>query len=416
MIGPSLHALTKDLSARGYPAGYAARVLDAARAMDAKKVPTIFSLMHLAVLTRTRWSDLRNIVRRKGEFYATFTIGKRAGGRRLISAPHHNLRRIQTWIHQNILCSPGAQALLHSAATAYRPQASILKNAQPHAGAEWMVKLDIKDFFESISERQVYYVFRKLAYPALLSFELTRLCTRRVPPRKDGLPRVREQLVRWGNWDPDRKGGPYVFEAQVGHLPQGAPTSAMLANLVASDLDARIQPIAARYGATYTRYADDIVLTFAEGSKEKCALIFRQIAQVIQRSGFRVNRSKSRVVGPGGRKVVTGLVINDVKPRLPRSIKSDIQLAIYHIGKHGLLSHMERRKSKRPIGYLNHLVGKILYCHSIEPAFSDEAMAKLRQVLASNRELLEIAMAFEPAGASPAKFHSLYRIIFASSP
>ncbi|WP_329768124.1 reverse transcriptase family protein [Stenotrophomonas maltophilia] len=415
MIGPPLHALAKNLSARGYPADYAARVLDAARAMDAKRVPTIFSLMHLAVLTRTRWLDLRNIVLRKGEAYRTFTIGKRAGGRRLICAPHENLRRVQTWIHQNILCSPGAQALLHPAATAYRPQASILKNAGAHAGAEWMVKLDIKDFFESISERQVYYVFRKLAYPALLSFELARLCTRRVPPRKDGHPRVRDQLARWVNWDPERKGGPYAFETQVGHLPQGAPTSAMLANLVASDLDAKIAPVAACYGAAYTRYADDIVLTFLDGSKETCAVVFRKIAQLIQREGFRVNRSKSRVVGPGGRKVVTGLVINDVRPRLPRSFKSDIELAIYHIGKHGLMSHMKRRESRRPLGYLNHLVGKILYCHSVEPAFAGVAMTKLRQALAPQRELLEVAMAFESPEASPAKFHSLYRIIFAPS-
>lgn len=60
---------------------------------------------------------------------------------------------------------------------------------------------------------------------------------------------------------------------------------------------------------------------------------------------------------------------------------------------------MERRKSKRPLGYLNHLLGKILYCHSIEPAFGNAAMAALREALAPNRELLEIAIAFEPTGA-----------------
>lgn len=415
MLGPPLHALEKELTARRYHADYAARVLNVARALDAKKVPTVFSLMHLASLSRTRWSHLRHIVQRQGEFYQTFTIGKRSGGRRLICAPAPNLRRVQSWIHKNILRSPGAQALLHPAATAYKPDASILKNAQAHAGTAWMVKLDIKDFFESISERQVYYVFRQLAYPALLSFELARLCTRHVPPRRDGLPRAREQLARWVNWDKDRSADPYAFDAQVGHLPQGAPTSAMLANLVARELDVRIQAVATRYGATYTRYADDMVLTLADESGETCASVFREVAQVVNRYGFRVNRSKSRIVGPGGRKVVTGLVVNDIKPRLPKTVKSEIELAIYHIGKHGLLSHMERRKSKRPLGYLNHLVGKILYCHSVEPAFGNAAMAALRKALTPSRELLQIIVAFEPAGAAPKRFHSLYRTIFGST-
>lgn len=412
MLGPPLHILDKQLAARGYREEYVARLRKIARALDAKKVPTVFSLMHLAHLSRTRWSDLRDVVRRKGEFYRTFTISKKSGGSRLICAPDRNLRRVQTWIHKNILCSPGALTFLHPAASAYKPEASILKNAQAHAGAAWMVKLDIKDFFESISERQVYYVFRQLAYPALLSFELARLCTRCVPPRSDGLPRARERLVRWVNWDKSRNASPYAFEEQVGHLPQGAPTSAMLANLVSRELDNRIQAIAMHYGATYTRYADDMVLTLANGSEEICASIFRKVAQVVNRHGFRVNRSKSRIIGPGGRKVVTGLVVNDSNPRLPKRVKSEIEVAIYHIGKRGLLSHMEWCKSKRPLGYLNHLVGKILYCHSIEPAFGNAAMVALRKALAQNRELLEIANAFEPAGTAPKRFHSLYRIIF----
>lgn len=416
MLGPSLHALEKDLAARGYRAEYAARVLDLARTLKTRQVPTVFSLMHLASLSRARWSYLREAVERKRNFYRTFTIGKRTGGRRLICAPDPDLRRAQAWIHRNILQSPGALSLLHPAATAYKPKASILENAKAHAGAAWMVKLDIKDFFESISERQVYYVFRQLGYPALLSFELARLCTRCVPPRRRGPPRARESLARWVNWDEEQQKGPYPFESQVGHLPQGAPTSAMLANLVARVLDARIEDITIRYGATYTRYADDMVITLTEGSNEQCALLFRELAQVVTRGGFRINRRKSRVVGPGGRKIVTGLVVNDIKPRLPRPVKDEVELALYHIGKHGLLGHMERRNSMRPLGYLNHLVGKILYCHSIEPAFAEASMAELRKALHPNRELLEAAMAFEPAGGPPKRFHALYRIIFGSAP
>jgi RNA-directed DNA polymerase len=275
-----------------------------------------------------------------------------------------------------------------------------------------MIKLDIKDFFESVSERQVYYVFRDLAYPPLLSFELARLCTRCVPPRQDGLPRAREQLPRWVNWNEARQAGPYAIGTQIGHLPQGAPTSAMLANFVARRLDAEIQSIATQHGATYTRYADDMVLTLSNGSDITCTSVFREVASVVKRHGFRINRRKSRIVGPGGRKVVTGLVVNDLRPRLPKSVKSEIDLAIYHIGKHGLLSHMERHNSKRPLGYLNHLVGKILYAYSIEPAFAANAMAALREALTPNRELLEITETFESVGDAHKRFQLLYRNIF----
>jgi RNA-directed DNA polymerase len=186
----------------------------------------------------------------------------------------------------------------------------------------------------------------------------------------------------------------------------------MLANFVARRLDAEIQSIATQHGATYTRYADDMVLTLSNGSDITCTSVFREVASVVKRHGFRINRRKSRIVGPGGRKVVTGLVVNDLRPRLPKSVKSEIDLAIYHIGKHGLLSHMERHNSKRPLGYLNHLVGKILYAYSIEPAFAANAMAALREALTPNRELLEITETFESVGDAHKRFQLLYRNIF----
>jgi RNA-directed DNA polymerase len=411
MLGPSLHTLKSEARKRGYQSEYTDRLLAVANTLQGAKVPTVFTLMHLARLSCISWSYLRSVVERKVDDYRVFTIKKRQGGNRRICSPSPALRRVQTWVHRNILCAPGSLAKVHEASTAYAPGSSIRANAKLHSGAVWMVKIDIKDFFESISERQVYYAFRRLGYPALLSFELARLCTRIVPPRDDGVRRKRESMWRWNN-DHSKLGKPYGTVHSVGHLPQGAPTSAMLANLVFADLDVKIQSIAQSQGATYTRYADDIALTMGISSRAKCEIIFRDVARQISLAGYRVNRIKSGVTPPGSRKIVTGLVINDSVPRLPREVKEDIMLCLYHIKKHGLLSHMERRHAASPLGYLNHLMGRILYAHSIEREFGAAAMKWLREIMAPYRELLDMARTLSPTIASADGFTDLHSLIF----
>lgn len=389
MLGPSLHALKKNAEEAGVNPAYTARLLSVAKSLTVAQVPVVFSLMHLAVLSGASWSGLRASIGRERDDYWVFEIRKRSGGNRRICAPKPMLRKVQSWIHSQILTSPGALKRIHRASTAYSPKSSIIKNALAHAGCSWLVKVDIKDFFESISERQVYYVFRSLGYPALLSFEMARLCTRVAPPRHDGIARPRERTRRWTNTS-ERDAMPYAAESLVGHLPQGAPTSAMLANLVAVTMDDEIQEIADACGAMYTRYADDIVLSLSNSSRAECNEILSSIAQVVARAGYRVNRKKTHISGPGARKIVTGLVVNGSIPRLTRTTREEIELALYHIRKHGLLGHMEKRHSKNPLGYLNHLTGLIHFARSVEKDFGDRAMQELEAVLQPHNELLAV--------------------------
>lgn len=329
----------------------------------------------------------------------------------MICSPHPMLMRVQRWIHNEILTSPGALSKLGPASSAYAPGCSILKNAQRHVSSRWIVKLDIKDFFESISERQVYYVFRDLGYPALLSFEMSRLCTRVIPERSDGVARQRDKKWRWRN-NLARDGMPYDHVRSVGHLPQGAPTSGMIANLAFTRQDSEIQDIADKYGAEYSRYADDIVISLNDSNKAECEAIISQVARVVSSAGYRVNRAKSRIHGPGSRKIVTGLVVNDSTPRLPRAYKEDIMLCLYHIKKHGLLSHMVRRCAVSPLGYLNHLVGKILFAFSIEPIFGAGAMAELRGMMTSHQELYSMLDELGLASVKAGNFENLNKIVF----
>ncbi len=395
MLGPSLHNIQKDALADNLNAKYVQELKLRRAAMMGAKTPVVFTLMHLARLAGSPWERLHQCVKRTRDPYSTFEVRKKSGGNRRICVPAPFLKRTQAWIHENILCSPGARALIHSASTAYGANCSALKNAAVHAGASWMVKLDIKDFFESISERQVYRVYRRLGYPALLSFELARLSTR-FHEASWGNPRsLRQGRWRWNAADPGQD-VPYEKPFQVGHLPQGAPTSPMLANLVVHEMDEDISKIASAAGATYTRYADDMVLTLSESTRATATSLLQAVGEVVTRAGFRINRKKTHVRGPGARKVVTGLTINDAKPRLPRSIKDEIENALFHIEKHGLLSHMERKRSKDPIGYLSHIQGVMLYARQVEPEYADAALESLRRVLAPYGEFLDVFRTFRP--------------------
>jgi len=165
----------------------------------------------------------------------------------------------------------------------------------------------------------------------------------------------------------------------------------MLANFVVAPMDEEIQDIADTFGAAYSRYADDIVLSLDRtADRAVCQEIISAVARVVTHAGFRVNRVKSHISGPGARKVVTGLVVNDAVPRLTKVVKDEIELALYHIKKHGLLSHASRRHSSDPLGYLNHLTGLIHFARSVDHAYGARAMEQLNSVLKPYSEMIQM--------------------------
>jgi len=389
MLGPTRHQFERELTPLHADRGYKEALKQRFKEMQSRKVPVVFSLMHLSVLSGVGWSRLRAIVRRDRlkKDYQVYPKQKSSGGQRWICVPAIELRAVQSWIATHILNSEGALARLNDCSQAYAKGCSILHNAEQHAGAPWMVKVDIHSFFESVSERQVYWAFRRLGYPALLSFEMARICTRVAPPALD---RSRERDLKW-RWNERNRGhrplAPYDA-SQGGHLPQGAPTSPMLSNLIAVDLDERISEIASKSGGVYTRYADDLVVSFSQSSRTDCQAVLRNIRRVLGAHGFVVNRKKTHILGPGARKTVTGLVVNDVKPRLKRQTKSHIDVALHYIETKGLLEHAQFVRSKHPISYLNHLSGLIEFARAIEPVYGGKALLRLQAIYTKNSELL----------------------------
>ncbi len=353
--------------AAGYDEAYVQALVVAGRKIDAIDLPVIYSLAHLARLAHVRYRDLHAVVSRvesAGDFpYRNFTIRKRSGGRRWISVPAPTLLAAQTWIAQRVL----RHVPVHAAAYGYVHKKSLplLSNAQKHIGASWLLHMDVKDFFSNISEVQVFRVFKELQYPDLLAFELARLCTR-VTPRRKGTRWVRKEV----------SGVESYRSKLIGSLPQGAPTSPALSNLVCRSLDAEIETLARSHNATYTRYADDLCFSLVKADRGLILAIKREVASVLHRHGLSCNSKKTRVVPPGARKVVTGVVINGDRPSIPRELRDRIRMHLYYCRTRGIPAHCERKGFFSVLGFRNHLRGLIQYVGSIDSRLGNEFKAE----------------------------------------
>jgi len=232
-------------------------------------------------------------------------------------------------------------------------------------------------FFESISERQVYQVFQSLGYEPLISFEAARICTRII----DGGRRVTR--YRWRNSFP---AGRYSIGAYhkipVGNLPQGAPTSPMLSNLVVWHLDESLTNLAAANGMIYTRYADDLVFSTASAnySRQAAESLIRSIYAVLGDHHLRPRTTKTVVSPPGARKVVLGLVVDSDRPRLTREFRENLEVHLFHLKKHGLASHLERRRFASYGGMKAHLWGLLTYARHVDSTFAEPLMDQFKEL------------------------------------
>jgi hypothetical protein len=264
-------------------------------------------------LARRLDTDAREL-RRFRPRYREFTIPKRSGGRRRILAPDDELKRLQRRILRRLL----GRLRAHPAAHGFERGRSIVTNALPHRGRDAVVRLDLVDFFPSTRAARIRRYFRRIGWNRAATRILVRLCT------------------------------------HEGRLPQGAPTSPRLSNLVNYRLDARLAGIAAALGAVYTRYADDLTFSFARADdldgdspldrhpgtgrplpldttgtlrellptlRDRVRYVGSFTARVVGEEGYRLHlRRKSSVRRRHHRQIVTGLVVNE-RPNLPRATR-----------------------------------------------------------------------------------------------
>lgn len=282
----------------------------------------IFELYHLSQLLGIEKEYLLKIIFDPNLFYRLFTIPKKRGGEREINSPATILLYIQRWIYNNILKT----IPLHDNCVGFRTGYSIKNNAEKHLNKEYILKLDIKDFFPSIRIERVISVFRHIGYTPKISYILAALCTL------------------------DNK------------LPQGAPTSPYLSNIIAKRLDNRLSKFCEKFGLNYTRYADDITVSGNNFPKK----LIEYIENIIDDEGFEVNKKKKRFLYKNNQRIITGVSVNSDKLSIPKIQKRKIRQTIHYIKQYGITNHLNKKNINDPI-YLERILGYLYFWKFIEP-------------------------------------------------
>ncbi len=271
------------------------------------------------------------------DHYHRFKIPKRNGGLREISSPKNYLRWMQNRIKRDIL----EKLPMNNLATAYKKGGSIINNAIPHLKKQVVVKIDLKDFFFSISFSRVRGYFHSLGYSSGMATIFALICCD-----------CQREII-------DYKGKKYYVAKSRRRLKQGALTSPILSNLIAQNMDNRISKLvkACDPEASYTRYADDIAISVNSNFSEK---ILGLVNKIIKEEGFYVNPHKFKVMREPQEKIITGIKCNGSTLNLPRKYIKNLRAEIYNAyKKNNVLS--------------SSIMGKINYVGHINP----EQVAKL---------------------------------------
>lgn len=289
---------------------------DAEKRLLENHLPVMSKAKQLAEALELSVSELRNLCYHREAathtHYTRFEIPKRTGGSRAIWAPRPQLKQAQRWILDNIL----ERLLVHGAAHGFLPGRSIASNAAVHTDSRVLVKMDIADFFPTVSWKRVRGVFRKAGYGEQIATLLALLCTE--APREIVEDDEQTYYIAMG----DRC------------LPQGAPTSPALTNALCLKLDRRLTGLAAKLGWRYTRYADDLTFSLPAGSKKEPAVsqLLGSVHGIVADEGFQIKAEKTKVIRQGSVQTVTGLVVNEKGgPRVNRQLKRQMRAAIHNL-------------------------------------------------------------------------------------
>ncbi len=319
------------------------------------RLPFLYDTAQLAHFLGTGKKALLNFFRHIDREYRTVNIKKKNGGGRTLHVPSQGLKQIQKKILHKLLDTFPVSPY----ATAYKAGSVLQNNAASHVGKWYLLKLDITDFFGSISFQQVYSAaFHTRYFPKQTGVILATLCCRNDV------------------------------------LPQGAPTSPALSNLVMKNFDDAMGAWCGRRGIAYTRYCDD--MTFS--ADKPLYQVYEKAKAMLEEMGFALNEKKTRFVTRANRQSVTGLTVNE-KVAVPRDYKRRLRQELYYTLKFGAKEAMHMKpaadfraqmrskprssqKRNRELQYLDHLQGKLHFILQIEPEnrWFQDAAEQLRRL------------------------------------
>ncbi|WCG06127.1 retron St85 family RNA-directed DNA polymerase (plasmid) [Vagococcus lutrae] len=288
--------------------------------------PIIFDVNHLSQLTGISYAYIYKVTNsNKKNFYKHFSIPKQDGSTRQILSPFPSLKIIQNWILKNIL----EKTKVSNFAKAYKKKCSLKDNVKFHRKQKLVLKLDIKDFFSNIQEKDVFLYFKSIGYSNKLSLVLTNLV---------------------------------MYNSEKG-LPQGAPTSPYMSNIIMREFDDTISKYCVKNKIRYTRYADDLTFSGDFDYNKVTGIVSNNLKKL----GLYLNHAKTQRLYSNNRQVVTGIVVND-KTQIDRRKRKNLRLEIYYLKKNPV-QHLTRISSDIMIQkkYLLSLIGKLNFALQINP-------------------------------------------------
>jgi RNA-directed DNA polymerase len=271
---------------------------------------------------------------------------KNKASKRLVESPKARLKKIQRKILREIL----AKVPVHNAAHGFQPGRSCLSFVAPHCGQEIVLRMDLKNFFPSITSARIHGLFQALGF----SLEVTRLLA--------GLCTHTTGNIFW-SLPPSKK--PSWFEIkmyQQPHLPQGAPTSPALANICTFRLDRRLVGLAEKLGLQYTRYADDLAFSGKLKSFSQCNRMHVLVASIAIEEGFTLNTRKTKTMRQGASQRLTGLVVNQ-HPNIKRLDYDRLKAILYNCKKH----RPETQNHANHDDFKAHLAGRVSWVETVNP-------------------------------------------------
>lgn len=263
--------------------------------------------------------------------YHKSKILKGNGEYRELSVPDNFLKTVQRRISETLL----VYEEISPHATAYRCGSSIIANAEPHLGNSSVLKLDIRNFFDTI----IYPIVKDKVFPRERYAEKIRILLTLICMHNDV-------------------------------LPQGAPTSPVISNIIMKEFDNTVGEWCNQRNICYTRYCDDMTFSGELNSKEIIGFVKKELKKM----GFYLNDSKTVFIHNGQKKIVTGIVIND-KLNTSKKYRKQVRQEIYYCRKFGVEAHLKYINSdKCRNDYLRRVLGKLNFILCVDK---------------NNREMLE---------------------------
>lgn len=290
-------------------------------------------------------------------------IKKRAGGFRLVECPKANLKQIQRRILATILNLIPAHETAHGFVGGRSPVTA----AKIHEGSHVVLRIDLRDFFTAISGHRISGIFHAVGYPSRVAKLLTGLCTNTA--WEGALDEIASQPSEVPTCKARHK---RLF---FPHLPQGAPSSPALANLAAYSLDCRLQGLARKFDATYSRYADDLIFSGDQQFAKRLSDFRIRCLAIVHNEGFEIRRRKTRVMYAHEQQTVAGIVVNR-RVNIARTEFDSLKATLHNC----IVNGTEGQNRTSVADFESHLRGRIAWVSSLNEQRGQKLMEMFRKV------------------------------------